>query len=624
MPTSQQRRTETKHEARSRGYHANFTYEQTPATYDAVIGQYRAWLSSRKSWETDLADGYHVDSSRELLVMRQELNNVRVLRTRLVERTLIGTWRTELTLHHSASSGWITIDVTNDRGRFAAVPELSRRVMDVVEVHDGPGILSVEPSVFGMGRLPELQDILCDPDRQGLVFVAGTDHELDFQQFRNQLQRWTAQVQGLAAVVLLDPHATSQLANDIGERHAALPWTVRTYLPEVDPAVSVDARRHRILGTKRLASMPDPAIVGLLGGLARSRAAERALTADQIRVFHSLEHEEDRLLLTNLTTPARAINTASPTREPGTMPRAPLRVETPPPSGTVDVSELPATPSIPTALADLARLRMAFGVDEFGEASIAELAQLITRGRVSISESERISRELSERRSIIDELRGEVGELRGRADDVELEAAETQEQAQKLAEEVRYLRGQLRANEQWDVANSPVPAEAYSNYPSDFSELLERLPGLQTRGVVFSGDPDHPLALDAYDAVGRIVRNTWEVLLVLADYITAKAAGQCVNVHDYLQSTPAGLRGFPSTKHAQTESDSTINAYGHERVFPVPATVHKDEELHMYAHFKLAKLGMVSPRLYYLDDVTRSRNVYVGYVGRHLTTMGTN
>jgi hypothetical protein len=38
----------------------------------------------------------------------------------------------------------------------------------------------------------------------------------------------------------------------------------------------------------------------------------------------------------------------------------------------------------------------------------------------------------------------------------------------------------------------------------------------------------------------------------------------------------------------------------------------------MGAHFKIAQSATISPRVHYLDATTRTKVVYVGYVGPHL------
>jgi hypothetical protein len=44
----------------------------------------------------------------------------------------------------------------------------------------------------------------------------------------------------------------------------------------------------------------------------------------------------------------------------------------------------------------------------------------------------------------------------------------------------------------------------------------------------------------------------------------------------------------------------------------------------MDAHFKIARKGMVSPRIYYHDDASRTGKIYVGYIGKHLPNAHTN
>lgn len=93
------------------------------------------------------------------------------------------------------------------------------------------------------------------------------------------------------------------------------------------------------------------------------------------------------------------------------------------------------------------------------------------------------------------------------------------------------------------------------------------------------------------------------------------------------RSTPAAagvdqILGLLS--HATGESIATMNQYGADRLFPVPASVDPSGKRHTTAHFRLAKIGMVSPRLYYPDDVASSGTVYIGYIGRHLRNIQTN
>jgi hypothetical protein len=59
------------------------------------------------------------------------------------------------------------------------------------------------------------------------------------------------------------------------------------------------------------------------------------------------------------------------------------------------------------------------------------------------------------------------------------------------------------------------------------------------------------------------------------------------------------------------------------RVFPVPAGLHPDGAIFMDAHFKIARKGLVSPRILY-DDASQTGKIYVGYIGKHLPNAHTN
>jgi hypothetical protein len=51
----------------------------------------------------------------------------------------------------------------------------------------------------------------------------------------------------------------------------------------------------------------------------------------------------------------------------------------------------------------------------------------------------------------------------------------------------------------------------------------------------------------------------------------------------------------------------------------VPLRVDPAGAIFMGAHFKLGGGDTISPRLYLHDAVDTDGNVYVGYIGRHLT-----
>lgn len=92
----------------------------------------------------------------------------------------------------------------------------------------------------------------------------------------------------------------------------------------------------------------------------------------------------------------------------------------------------------------------------------------------------------------------------------------------------------------------------------------------------------------------------------------------------YLQNTPSGYRTFPPNKFAETETSATMDQWGDQRVFPVPSEIDISGRKTMQAHFKLGRVGMVTPRMYVLDCWATHKHVYVGYIGPHLRNTQTN
>jgi len=68
----------------------------------------------------------------------------------------------------------------------------------------------------------------------------------------------------------------------------------------------------------------------------------------------------------------------------------------------------------------------------------------------------------------------------------------------------------------------------------------------------------------------------------------------------------------------------TMKAHGSERVFPVPKYLDPSGKVAMQAHFKLASIGMTSPRMYIYDGHPDIPEVFIGYIGPHLTNMQSN
>ncbi|HEY9474152.1 MAG TPA: hypothetical protein VIS06_09915, partial [Mycobacteriales bacterium] len=514
--------------------------------------------------------------------------------------------------------GWLLVDVSNEQGRWVDVPGLARNLIQAMDVHDG-GVLELtdSPTVITSARVDELAEVICDPRRNGLVFVAGTGHELSFDPFVRQVGRWTRQVLGQAETVVLDPDATTAFTQAMGT-HGVQPWTLRTFRPDVDPARDGDELRHRFITTKRLARADDRDTVRLLGRIARGHAAARTLPAEVTSVAHALTRVENRYVIDAIT-PQQDTVTLSETPDLG---HGVVRQPDPEVLDTGQFGDVAAEAA--SYLAQIGLAKQILGLDSLDAESLRGLAQRAATAVDAVA-LDNVTRQLDAQQERIERLEAEKNALTEQLEEAELAHAITDEERTGLEDQVRWLRRRLREREDFEGAFAPMPSEEITQYPTDHSELMDRLPELERLGIVFTGDRKECLRLDEVDPLGRTARVAWEALLVLADYLRARHGGEWDGgVNEYLEQTPAGYRKMSAKKHAPTETGITMRRFGDERVFPVPTTVSPDGLAVMAAHFKLGRLGRNDPRLHYLDDSTGTGKVYVGYIGAHLTNTHTN
>ena len=232
----------------------------------------------------------------------------------------------------------------------------------------------------------------------------------------------------------------------------------------------------------------------------------------------------------------------------------------------------------------------------------------------------------------LEELRVEVGQagqerrhLTRRLEDEQLEHAATFASLSDIERELRRLRALLLQTAQAEAVFLTPESSHDNDTPGSFVELVAWMPDIP--GIEFTGDESAVVRLDVHDPLGVWADKTWAILQALSDYAIASTSGRCDrDVRGYLLNLPDGCRGYSANKHASNESEDVQNnpRFSEARVFPVPEAVDPRGSAAMMAHFKIAQSGLVSPRLHYYDDVTRTGKVYVGYIGPHLPTKRTN
>lgn len=584
-------------------YRTLMSCDNTRGWLSTVETELARWLLERKNLHVDPGVNVQMDSGgRTLQILHHSGGRAKSLRATLVETGPQGTWTTELLAHDGeGSDDWLRLQVSNDQNRFVAVPNISKSLMQALPLRDSSLEFTGHPQVLNHASIDRLIETLCDEERRGLVVVAATSagDGIDFDGFVRQVEEWTKQVYGMSQVVVLDPVATQDLQNHFGT-HGVSPWTIRTYYPGVDPASAVDARRHRILSTARLASESDAWVERLLGRVARMHMARYPAPPEVIRLRRTFQRLENRFIVES---PAQESEQSAPTST--TLGREGVEAElatTRPSSPEPDHGTAPQVR--PADLENLqSRLILATSRLDRAEAQIETL-----QGKLEAAE---------DLAALMEEMLA----------DGEVDRAILQEESEELRSRQKWLQSELAKRGEHDVAYSATPDAVRLQYPESFDELMTRtqIDDLSQLGIVVTCDADAARSLDDHDTLHSAVRTTWDALMSLADYIRSRRDGVFDgSVDNYLRNTPAGYTPFSANRHAYTESGATMKRWGKERVLPVPEEVDASRLATMTAHFKLAQIGMISPRMYYLDRFTQNNYIVVGYIGSHLTNTKTN
>lgn len=595
---------------RSRDYVAFMECDAGDKWMPEVDSQLGAWLRE-KGFDVDLSASEDHELGTSRLSVRRVASGEGVdLHVRLIEDAgKRGTYTTELVAHDEPGArDWISIDVGHSLGTFVKVPRVARYLMQVLPLRDSTLEFVDKPKILAESDVDALMAVLADEARHGLIFVAGSNavDGIDLGPYADKVGQWARQVYGLAQVVVLDPWATSAFNARAGKPLEAPAWSIRTYHPGVRFDEPFDGRRHRILGTARLGIQSDDAIQYLLGEIARQQAATRRPDPSLVRVTRRFARLENRRLV-ELVQAAPEAPAAIGEHE---------AIEAP-------MIEVAADQRLTEALGQLELVRRVLGLKVITE-------QVLHHVQARLSRRETEDSALTALKIRVEELQAD----RDRFEDENRELGKALEEAQEEAEvarlylddhegKIRWLESRLKNEGDYEAAYLEVPEEYRTLRPSDFGELLDRVEHLE--GISFTGDVSEVERLNQVDTNGAALRTAWDALLALCDYVRARRDGAWSGGLDqYLSATPSGYCGFPPGKFGETETTVTMQQFGSERVFPVPTHVDPSGRITMKAHFKLARIGMASPRMYIHDGHPAESMVYIGYLGTHLTNTHTN
>ncbi|CDO08056.1 hypothetical protein [Mycolicibacterium cosmeticum] len=591
------------------GYRTFFNVERQSQLIGLVEGQLHSWMKT-KGWSYDnLVEGTVVDVARDTrcaILGEQLQDGSRTRRFRFLQDGQGGKWITELTYYQSRNDdGWVWLEIEQPEGtRRAGTPRLAKMLVEVLAVRDGDNTLTPQPMPTGASEVDDVIAAVTDPNRRGLLFVSGSsDSDIPLVQWNGFVSGILRETVGLSSAYLLDPEATEAFNSRISESHRVSPYTVRTYRPQVQLDEQLDSERHRILTTNAIIKDDPRWLQRLLGNRARETAISTSLPSPAHRVDRRLRDALDILLLdrTSSATAEKLVDLPEAAQQPAVT----------------------ASPDHVTSVLQL-MLRQLLGNDAVTDDSLRRLGQLALDGKVARQASDDARQRLATLENQVDSGAAAVRRLTERLEDEQLERAQSEEENTEMGRQIRFLQTKLASMGSQD--GWVVPDKTQSDTaPGSFGELFSRLNEFEH--IVFTGDSSHALELDDHEVLGTWAAKCWRALLALEDYVEWSRSGKFSgSVETYLNSTPAGAHGFPAKRHASSESEDVGKnpKYWRPRTLPVPTDVDSAGVVYMESHFKIAQSGLISPRMHYFDDNSRTGKIYVGYVGRHLPTQRTN
>lgn len=487
-------------------------------------------------------------------------------------------------------------------------PRLIRSILNSHRATDGATLLTGEPMVIRGPETPAVLSAILDPERTASVIVAPLPWSDGEEMWRDAIRNLTTQSVGVAATFILDAEAAELLSVRLPSSHQIPTGVIRTFAPHVDLESPEDGLRHRKLHPAFLAKN------------VRGRNVSRALTKLHARSTRQrfVERELPGDVRRGLDILARAEAAAQRTRD------IDRRVQ----------EALPATPTVepqptevqvrPTLLQRIIS-RWLGPRKAVSDETLSELDLLLNRKSAAAMQWEEDWNRVAEDN---ERLESDIRGLQSQLDDLALDLAVSEEIQRSQERETNVLRQRLIQQGKPELTYVEEEDECW-NPPDDIMSLIDRITAgeeahLASSRVVFTGEIDDALEVDARDRASRYVHAFWDYIHVLYDYAEGSAEGRIPSgVHMYLKSDRiAGHKCHPD-RHAPKESETTMNQWGHERIRPVPTEIDPSGRVVMEAHFKPTHRDTFAPRMHYYDDTSNSGKIYVGYIGRHLTTKDT-
>lgn len=624
--------------------------QQDKDPVQGVVDRTLAWLKE-KGMNVDGVQPngvYEVASNARLRWIVPEVEHLaNTHRFILTEQTPSGDWVSTITARKPRDGRpWFWMDV--EGSEWAGAPRLVRTLIDDYTCSDRGVRLTTRPVIVRAQQVDHLLQLLQRSGRRTVSFVAGSSPGLPIREWTEFVADILKQTTGQASAYVLDPVATTVFNQRVGASFGVLPGMLRTYLPDLNLEYDPDAARHRFLTAESIASQHKGRLRKTLSYKARE-VAQTSLLDDNVRLLdRQIDDLEVRVVPVQAklagrlgTVPEMPISPAEGRTQELLDATAEALAHTSDGAGSEPESDQNFNTSQHLRVADDADLYLALRslVEEFANGDctldgVKSVRALIASGVQAIDGNARLLAKIDQKAAALDEAAVENARLRHLVDDLELDAWETWEHLEEQSAKARTAQDielKLRAilagvgDQEVDWSELDESAQSELSTPENFNSLVESVSGLEQ--IVFTGDKDLTASLDDHDAVGRWCDMTWSILLALNDYARFKARGdQIPGVHAYLESPVPGGHAYHPGRHARDESESVKNnpTYSAPRTLAVPTTIDPAGRVFTGAHFRIAKHGVVSPRLHYFDATSAIGKIVVGYIGPHLPNTQTN
>lgn len=530
-------------------------------------------------------------------------------RVLIFEKTKELEFHTEILISRT-NKYWIWIQSESNRELVAMPPAFIKDILPLSSnIVNSVGYDYINDS----DDLELLIDKLEDPSRKTPIFLIPTEKsDENFRYVAKQARDFFPAVMGIGEIFLLTNKITEEYNDKYPyEGYSLKPWNIRVFNPGLDFEDTVNSQVHRSIGSKRvLDNSLSRQNKFLIARIARSIANTETHPKEISFAKNEFNLKINRELLYGNKEKLSIRDSAKPKLDSESNKKQHLPFN------------LDFSIQILEAIKNSAKM---LEIEKINEDFIYDLADAFDQKQDFDNRRSKIEQKLNEQQQQISQLSYDLEFNEAVCEDLENHITKIDDENFQLNKQIQFLQSKLVSSGQGKDAFAYNLLE--DDQPENFVELIERLNSGEFEFVKFTGDAKVTTALDDLDAKSTAVKSAWRTLFCLNDYGRFKSDSGNGNIYNYLKNHPQGYFNVGSKNYRASESESTMQQYGYQRLFKVPILENNPEgNVYMQAHFKIKStdFGTKEPRLYLYDSTDANGEIYIGYIGPHLDTKSTN